>query len=93
MCVLVFVCVGGCVCLPTDNEAIESQIRTLINDVIGDRDIFGAPLLAMSPSVCACVLFSPPRLREQSVCVCVLHPKALSRLIHHPQDETSACFH
>lgn len=34
-------------------------------------------------------LFSPPCLKEQGVClfVSVLHPKALSRLIHHPQDE------
>lgn len=35
------------------------------------------------------LLFSPPCRREQCVCLfgSVLHPKALFRLIHHPQDE------
>lgn len=40
-------------------------------------------------SVMRALLSLPPCLKEQGVClfVSVLHPKALSRLIHHPQDE------
>lgn len=68
--------------LQTRTQGSKSQIRTLINDSKGVVRVWHVALLPslsqkkQGACVCACV------------CLCiVLHPKALSRLIHHPQEK------
>lgn len=76
--------------LQTRTQGSKSQIRTLINDSKGVVRVWHVALLP-SPSQKkqgVCVNLCVRACARSCVCLCiVLHPKALSCLIHHPQEK------